>query len=148
MAGNSVSVGFETATTCMEPMWLVTIQAPVEEVDTIMDALAAVDPLTIGPYDRCAFQSGAGIERYRPREGAAAGKEEAIRKRPDVVEVSFQLPRDRSRLGRVVEAIVATHSYQEPVFMVQEVLASRSKGGDLDNPNRWWNKGGDWKARS
>ena len=132
----------------MEPMWLVTFQAPVEEADTIMDTLAGVAPLSIGAYDRCAFQSGAGLERYRPREGAAAGKEEAIRKRPDVVEISFQLPKDRSTLDQVIEAIVASHSYQEPVIMVREILASRSKGGDPDNPNRWWNKGGDWKARS
>ena len=148
MADDLASMGFETVTTALEPMWLVTVQVPAEEVDRLMDTLAGVDPLAIGPSDRCAFQSGAGIERYRPREGAAAGKEEAIRKRPDVVEVSFQLPRDCSTLDQVIEAIVAAHSYQEPVIMVQEILASRSKGGDPDNPNRWWNKGGDWKARS
>ena len=148
MASDLVRTGFETATTGMEPMWLVTVQAPAEEADAIMEALTGVVPLKIGHYDRCAFQSGAGIERYRPREGAAAGEEETIRKRPGVVEVSFQLPRERGTLDQVVEAIVATHSYQEPVITVQEILASRSKGGDPGNPNRWWNKGGDWMKSS
>ena len=46
MADDLPGAGFETRTTGMEPVWLVTFQAPVEEADTIMDTLAGVAPLT------------------------------------------------------------------------------------------------------
>ncbi|HWK43217.1 MAG TPA: hypothetical protein VNT30_00745 [Stellaceae bacterium] len=144
MSEDVLAVGFETASTRMEPMWLVDVQVPREEADTVMDGLARVVPLVMGNYDRCAFQSAPGLERYRPRDGAAAGAEEETRSRPDMVVISFQIARDRGILDQAVEAIVAVHSYQEPVIVVQEVLASRTKGGDPNNPNRWWNKGGDW----
>ena len=142
-----ISSGFETKSVRMEALWMVSFPAPEEDVDRIMNAVTRVVPLTMGHYDNCAFQSAAGIERYRPREGAAAGREDEVRKRPGVVEITFQMPRDQGALNQVIEAIFATHSYQEPAIVVQEIIASRSKGGDEDNPNRWWNKGGDWKKK-
>ncbi len=57
------------------------------------------------------------------------------------------LPRDTALLDRVIEAIYAAHSYYEPVVTVQEALRSRCKGlDDGANPNRWWNRAGDWKS--
>ena len=99
------------------------------------------------PTSACnAWVSASGIERYRPREGAAAGVEEIVRQRPGVVAVSFELPQDHSLIEAVVEAIFQAHSYQEPVIRLVPVLASRSKGlDDKNNPNRWWNTTGDWK---
>ena len=59
----------------------------------------------------------------------------------------FFLPRDESVLDAVIEAIYEVHSYYEPVIIVQEVLRSLCRGlDDSDNPHRWWNKNGDWKA--
>jgi len=82
----------------------------------------------------------------RPLEGAAAGAETELRRRPGTVEVSFELPDDQALASRVVEAIFQAHSYQEPVIRIQPILASRSKGlDDRANPNRWWNTTGDWK---
>jgi hypothetical protein len=144
MTEDVLAAAFETASTRMEPLWLVCFQVPGEEADSVMDRLTQIVPLTIGKYDRCAFQSAPGLERYRPREGAAAGAEDETRKRPGVIEISFQITRDRDILDQTIEAIVASHSYQEPVITVQDILASRSKGGDPDNPNRWWNQAGDW----
>ncbi|MBN9070560.1 MAG: hypothetical protein J0H34_02960 [Rhizobiales bacterium] len=138
---------FETTSVRMEEMLLLTFQAPPEDVDRIMDAVVRIVPLVMGSYDSNAYQSGAGIERYRPLKGAAAGAETALRKRPGVVEVTFELPPDRPLLERVVEAIFRMHSYQEPVIRVRTVLASRSKGlDDSANPHRWWNTVGDWKT--
>jgi hypothetical protein len=106
-------------------------------------------PLTMGAYDSNAFQSGPGVERYRPLEGAVAGPEAEVRKRPGVVEVSFELPDDQELVGRVIEAIFQAHSYQEPVIRVQTILAGRSMGlDDSANPNRWWNTTGDWKTEA
>lgn len=137
---------FETPSVQMESMLLLRFQAPEPDVERIMDAVGALTPLTVGSYDSNAYQSAGGIERYRPREGAVAGIETAIRKRPDVVEVSFRLPPDRVLLASVIEAIFQVHCYQEPFITVEQILASRSKGlDDSKNPHRWWNTTGDWK---
>ena len=137
---------FDTASLRMEPMLLVRCQAPEADIDRIMAQVARLTPLAMGRYDNNAYQSAGGIERYRPLEGAAAGPETEIRKRPGIVEVSFQLPRDPDLLARVVEAIFQVHSYQEPFIAVEEILVNRSKGlDDSRNPHRWWNTTGDWK---
>lgn len=136
---------FETTATRMEAQYLVTFQAPLEDIDRILAHVMSITPLRIGAYDGNAYQSGPGIERYRPLEGAAAGPEVDVRQRPGVLEVAFQMPRDQPLLERVVEAIFQIHSYQEPTILVGEILASRSKGlDDSKNPHRWWNTSGDW----
>lgn len=138
---------FETPSLHFEAIWLLCFQAPEEDVERVMAAVLSITPLALGAYDGNAWQSAPGIERYRPREGAVAGAESALRRRPGVVEMSFQLPRDEAILERVVETIYETHSYQEPVILLRETLASRTKGrDDRDNPNRWWNTVGDWKT--
>jgi hypothetical protein len=137
---------FETPSVRMEAMLMLRFQAPAEDVERIMAAVAALTPLSVGKYDCNAYQSAGGTERYRPLEGAAAGPETEIRRRPGVVEVSFRLPKDPHLLERIVEAIFQVHSYQEPFIAVEEMLVSRSKGlDDSDNPHRWWNTTGDWK---
>ncbi|MCO5066965.1 MAG: hypothetical protein M9924_21605 [Rhizobiaceae bacterium] len=144
-----VAQGFETKSARMERMCLLAFQAPAEDVDRIMDAVVKVTPLAMGNYDSNAYQSGSGIERYRPLEGAAAGAETEVRKRPGTVEISFELPDEQQLIEQVIETIFQTHSYQEPVIRVQSVLTSRSKGlDDSANPNRWWNTTGDWKKKA
>ncbi len=139
--------GFETTSVRMERLLLISVFAPEADVDRILQQVRAIDPLAQGEkYDSNAFQTAAGTERYRPLQGAAAGPETAVRSRPGVMEVSFELPDDQGLLERVVEAIFQVHSYQEPVIRVQQVLTSRSKGlDDSANPHRWWNTTGDWK---
>lgn len=140
--------GFETLSLRMERLLLVTVQMPAEDVDRVMEQVVKAAPLAMGKYDSNAYQSAAGTERYRPLEGAAAGAESEVRKRPGVVEVSFELEEDQALLERVVELIFQIHSYQEPVIRVESILSSRSKGlDDKDNPNRWWNTAGDWKKK-
>ena len=86
--------GFETKSVRMERHLLVSTQAPTEDIDRIMEHVVQIAPLAMGKYDSNAFQSAVGIERYRPLEGAMAGAETELRKRPGVVEVSFQMPND------------------------------------------------------
>ncbi|WP_448149694.1 hypothetical protein [Labrys miyagiensis] len=138
--------GFETRSVRMERLCLLTLQAPAEDLDRIMAAVLAITPLAMGSYDSNAYQSAAGVEWYHPLEGAAAGAEQAIRKRPGVGEFVFELPDDQALIERVVEAIFQVHSYQEPVIRLQSILGSRSRGlDDSANPHRWWNTTGDWK---
>lgn len=145
---------FETRSVRMARMLLVTFLAPSADVERIMAAVVAITPLTMGKYDSNAYQSAGGIERYRPLEGAMAGAEAILRQRPDVVEVSFELPEEtlpenRALLDTIIEAIFAVHSYQEPQIRVQRILSSRSKGlDDSKNPHRWWNTTGDWKKNA
>ena len=138
--------GFETKSLRMEPHLLVSVQTPEADAVRIMAEVTRLAPLALGRYDKNVFQSAGGIEHYRPLEGAAAGAESEVRRRPGVVELSFQLPVEQGLLAQIVEAIFQIHSYQEPVIVVREVLASRSKGlDDRNNPHRWWNTTGDWK---
>jgi len=147
MTANILHTGTDTTPIRMEPMWLVAYQAPVDDIDCIFDAITAITPLPHGKTDMTATRTASGQEYYRPREGTPTGAEDALRKRPGVDEMRFFLPRDKALLGRVIEAIYAVHSYYEPVITVQEVLRSHTKGlDDSDNPHRWWNKAGDWKA--
>jgi hypothetical protein len=140
---------FETKSVTMEPMLLVSVHAPVEDIDRLLTAVTAITPLTMGHYDSNAWQSAPGIEHYRPLQGAAAGAETEVRKRPGVAELRFELPDDQSLAEKVVEAIFAVHSYQEPVIRIQPILTSRSKGlDDSHNPHRWWNTTGDWKTKA
>jgi hypothetical protein len=139
---------FETASIRMERLFSVCVLAPAEDVERIMEHVCRIAPLTQGAYDSNAWQSAPGTERYRPLEGAAAGAETEVRKRPGVVEVSFELPYDQGILERVVEAIYQVHSYQEQTIKVQEILVSRTKGlDDKANPYRWWNTTGDWRKK-
>jgi hypothetical protein len=142
-----IDSGFETKSLRMTLLLLVTFQAPEADVDRIMDAVVAITPLRTGKYDRNAYQSAHGTERYRPLDGAAAGPETELRRRPGTVEISFELPDDQALAAEVVEAIFQAHSYEEPVIRVQPILAARSRGvDDRANPNRWWNTTGDWKT--
>lgn len=143
---NILQSGFDTKPIEMQPMWLVMFQAPEEDVDRIFEAIVEVAPLRQGNTDRNGYRAPSGIEYYRPREGTPTGAEEDTRRRPDVDEMRFFVPRDPDLLNAVIEAIYAVHSYYEPVITVTEVLRSQCKGlDDSDNPHRWWNRSGDWK---
>lgn len=69
----------ETRSVRMECLLTVTVQAPEEDVARIMQHVCQVAPLVQGNYDSNAFVAAPGIERYRPRAGAAAGPETEIR---------------------------------------------------------------------
>lgn len=140
---------FETNSVRMERVFSVRVLAPVEDVERIMEHVCRIVPLTQGAYDSNAWQSAPGIERYRPLEGAAAGAESEVRKRPGVAELNFEVPYDQGLVERVVEAIYQVHSYQEQTIKVHEILVSRTKGlDDKPNPHRWWNTTGDWKKKT
>ena len=139
---------FDTYSVRMCKAWLFEVQSPEEDVDRIMEAVVAVDPLAMtAAYDCNAFVSAPGIERYRPRDGAVAGLEEEVRERPGVVRLIFEVTSEAEGLKRLVEEIFQIHAYQEPVIRITECLTARSRGrDDSANPNRWWNRGGDWKT--
>jgi len=140
--------GFETNPIVMEPHWMVSFLAPIEDIDRVFERIADVVPLPYGKTDKNAYRAASGMEYYRPLEGTPTGAEDDVRKRPDVDQLSVVIPRDQAVAAKVVEAIYEVHSYYEPVIYIQEVLRSRCKGlDDSSNPHRWWNKSGDWKTK-
>jgi hypothetical protein len=145
-----MSAAIETRSLKMIEAHLFEVQAPEADVGRILDAVTAIDPLAMTPaYDSNAFVSATGAERYRPREGAVAGVEEAVRQRPGVVSITFETVRGADLAACIAEAIFQVHSYQEPVIRITTVLTARSKGlDDSANPHRWWNTTGDWKGRA
>jgi hypothetical protein len=140
----------ETPSVHMISATLVEVQVPPEDVERVMAAVTAIDPLAMSPrYDRNAWQSAPGIERYRPRIGAVAGAEQEVRLRPGVVRLIFETVGDAAHLSAIVEAVFQVHSYQEPVIRLSPCLTCRSKGlDDSANPHRWWNTTGDWKTQA
>ncbi len=94
MRQNILKTGFDTRPIIMEPMWLIACQAPVDDVDRIFEAIINVTPLQHRKSDQTAFRSGSGVEYYRPLEGSPTGAENGTRRRPEVDEPRFFLPRD------------------------------------------------------
>ena len=140
------TTGVQTRAIRMLPYWRIRFSAPQEDVDRVFEAIVEIDPLVYGKTDRNASCSAAGLEYYRPLEGTPTGAEEDTRKRPGVVEMAFAIPPDEELLKRIIDAIYETHSYYEPPISVEMILRSETLGlDDSDNPNRWWNKSGDWK---
>lgn len=140
---------FETHSVEMRRLFLITVQTPRDDVARLLKTVIGINPLAMGKYDSNAFATADGVEHYRPREGAVAGTENEARQRPGVCELSFQIEPDQQKLEAIVEALFQVHSYQEPVIIVREIIASRSKGlEDKNNPHRWWNTTGDWKNKT
>ena len=140
------STGFEIPAIRMIPYWRVRFLAPEDEVDQLFDEIIKVAPLVYGKTDRNAIRAAPCYEYYRPMEGTPTGAEEETRKRPGIVEMSFSIPTDQAPLEAIIDVIYQFHSYYEPPISVEPILRSETRGlDDSDNPNRWWNKGGDWK---
>ena len=125
-----IETGFDTRPMDMQPMWLIMFQAPENDLDRIFEAVAKVAPLKQGDYDHNGYRAPGGIEYYRPREGAPSGAREHTRKRPNVDEMRFYIPRDTGMLNAVIEAVYEVHSYREPVITVTDVLRSQTKSLD------------------
>ena len=143
---NLFSSGFETPAIRMIPYWRVRFLAPADEVDQLFDEIIKIAPLVYGKTDRNAIRAAPCHEYYRPLEGTPTGAEEETRKRPGIVEMSFSIPTDQAQLEQIINTIYQYHSYYEPPISVEPILRSETCGlDDTDNPNRWWNQGGDWK---
>ena len=138
--------GFETPAIRMQPYWRIRFSAPADEIDVLFDEIIKVAPLVYGKTDRNAIRAAPGHEYYRPLEGTPTGAESDTRKRPGIVEMVMMIPPDQAQLEQIIEMIYQHHSYYEPPISVEPILRSETRGlDDSQNPNRWWNRGGDWK---
>ena len=141
-----IQCGFETPAIRMLPYWRIRFMAPADEIDALFDEIIKVAPLVYGKTDRNAIRAAPADEYYRPLEGTPTGAESETRKRPGIVEMSMMVPPDQAQLEQIIEVIYQHHSYYEPPISVEPILRSETRGlDDSQNPNRWWNRDGDWK---
>ncbi len=131
----------------LEPVWTLEIQTVDDDVDRILDAVVVVYPLMYGRYERSASVSAVGRETARPPAGSTTAthaedfRPGSIETYP-MVEVKISIERDPEVLGKVMDAVLAVHHYEEPAIFVREDWVSRSAYDPTsDNPNRWWNNG-------
>lgn len=125
----------------LERVYVVTVHIPNQEVEKVLAAVTAADPLDYGFYDQVAYLDAPGLEQYRPREGSKGGVQDKAGRSP-TTRVSFSIPRNAEALAKVFTAIRHVHSYEEPVIYIHEAWRSRTTARDESNPNRWWNQKG------
>ena len=123
------------------PSWLVWVELADRDDERVRQAVTDGVGLEYGPYEGVAFESGAGVQFFRPKKGSKLGDTSETVEMPARV-LTFTVAGDVATLAKAVEAVRYAHSYEEPVILVQQVWASRADySADRSNPNRWWNRG-------
>jgi dinuclear metal center YbgI/SA1388 family protein len=104
-----------------DPLDKIVVFVPVENTQTVLDALAAAGAGQIGDYDRAAWIS-AGEGTFRPLEGAnpTIGR---IGESSVVPENRLEMILPRHRRRTVVAAMKAAHPYEEPAYDVYELAS-------------------------
>jgi dinuclear metal center YbgI/SA1388 family protein len=125
----------ETATA--DPLDKVVTFVPHADAARVLDALADAGAGAIGDYTRCAWTV-EGIGTFRPEQGAqpTIGEVGRIEEVPET-RIEMVLPRARRR--EVINALLASHPYEEPaydVFALAELPGRRGLGriGVLASP--------------
>lgn len=97
-----------------DPLDVVVVYVPTGNAEALVDALSAAGAGTLGGYSRCAWL-GSGTGTFLPGSGAhpAVGAVGEIA-RVDETRVEMVLPGELR--GRVREALLATHPYEEPAY--------------------------------
>ncbi len=128
-------------------VWTLEIQTLPEDVDRILDAVMKVHPLGYGRYQRNASVSAVGAETTTPQANSTTSTHQAdyvpgTAMTYPMVELKISIERDLQALEQVMDTILDTHHYEEPVIFVREDWASRAAYDPKSkNPNRWWNNG-------
>ena len=131
-------------TTCkLEPIYFVWVELADRDDDRVRRAVTDAVGLEYGSYKGVAFESATGMQFFQPLEGSKSGDISQTVEMPARI-LSFSIPQDAEMLAKAIEAIRHAHSYEEPVIMVSERMATRADySEDRKNPNRWWNRGFD-----
>ena len=123
--------------------WMVWVELADRDDARVRAAVTQAIGLEYGPYEGVAFESGQGMQFFKPKSGSKLGENHDTVSMPARV-LTFTVPDKLPLLAKAVEAVRDAHSYEEPVILVQRVMASRADySDDRDNPNRWWNRGFD-----
>lgn len=104
-------------------MYLLVVYVPESHTAALIEALSDAGAGQIGDYDRCAW-SVLGQGQFRPLAGAnpTLGRAGELER---VAEHRVEMVVDASRIKPVLEALVATHPYEEPAHHVVDVMDRR-----------------------
>ncbi|MEM7289342.1 MAG: hypothetical protein AAF412_03035 [Pseudomonadota bacterium] len=131
----------------LERVFTLEIQTLEDEVDRILDAVMAVNPLLYGRYERNASVMTGGKETTRPQANSTTTthKEDYEHGKAmtyPMIELKISVERDLAVLEAIMDVILDLHHYEQPVIFVREDWASRANYDPKnENPNRWWNNG-------
>ena len=114
----------EPVETRLQPMTRITVYAPLEAAEAVIDALTGAGAGRIGAYERSAFTSD-GTGHFTPMRGAMPHIGA-----PDVAEraseVRIETVCARAIAARVVSAARVAHPYEEPLITAEDVSIARS----------------------
>lgn len=129
-------------TTCsFVASWLVWVELADRDDARVRQAVVDAVGLEYGPYEGVAFESGTGMQFFRPKPGSKLGTSKDTVEMPARV-LTFTVAGGVETLAKAIEAVRYAHSYEEPVIVIQQVVTSRADySEDRENPNRWWNRG-------
>lgn len=100
--------------------------APPREVERLRRSLSAAGAGRIGHYSECSFElPGRGSFRGDETTQPAVGRKQVLE---HVDEVRLEMVLPRARLGPVVRALFAAHSYEEPAFDIYPLHEAAGRG--------------------
>jgi len=123
----------KTESATIQKECLFRVQIPADDVSKVLEAIINITPLRYGNYEQVAFRYSTGIQQYRPLVGSKTGEAELIHIPCD--EISFTVPKHDEVITVVIDAIFESHPHEEPVILIQEVICTRFKDGQMkDTP--------------
>lgn len=126
-----VSAKLETNNAKIQDECLIRVQIPSTDVSRVLEAIINVVPLRYGNYEKVSFQYRNGIQRYQPVAGSRMGRGELVCVVSD--EISFTVPKNDESIIAVVDAILESHPYEEPVIIIQDAMCTRFKSDSVKN---------------
>ena len=103
-----------------------TVFVPPGEVQRLRESLSAAGAGVIGHYSECAFELlGQGTFRGDETTNPTLGRKQQLE---TVEEARLEMVVPRARLGPVVRALYATHTYEEPAFDLYPIESVPQRG--------------------
>ncbi len=107
-----------------QPMSRITVYAPAQSAQLVVDAMAGAGAGRIGAYEHCAFTS-VGVGEFTPGDGARP--QTGDRGRPNRAdEVRVEMVCAVAATAAVVAAARLAHPYEEPLIVTESVKIARS----------------------
>jgi hypothetical protein len=105
----------------MNDRLMIVVTTPADAVEAVLNAIALAGGGVIGAYTHCAFTN-SGTGHFKPGEAAQPhiGAKEQIN---TVEEIRIETFCDRTVAKAVLQAIRATHPYEEPVIHLIPLLS-------------------------
>ena len=97
----------------------ISVQTREQDVDKIVDAVCAIDPLSYGLYDRNVLIRRQCTGTYKPQEGSTTHLHLGTTDLQILQYVELEFVLDSSTdLDNVLEAIIAVYHYEEPIIHI------------------------------